>query len=152
MRPARPANDFGAWVIIPSVIATFALVPLCLLFGWPVNLIGWCFTSYGLSLIVSRTFAYTAWSHQLASVIEVEDYDGGQAIKVRYNFNGEVFTAKVSGYLSKRVGETVLLLVNPKDPSRFMALGVPLMILAALFVLLGTFFGLSISKQTYNWN
>jgi hypothetical protein len=151
MKTAREPAVFGAWLIAPSVIVAFVLAPLCVIYGWPLNLIGWCFTSVGVALLVSRLVAAFTWSQQSGMVIEAEDNDGDQTVKATYVFGGETYLAEFSGAFRKSVGETVILFVNPKEPTSFMSFGIPLMLLAISFVVAGIVFGLSSPLYSFNW-
>ena len=52
------------------------------------------------------------------------------------------YEAEISGTFPKKVGEAVVLLTNPKEPALYIFFGVPLIILAVMFVILGMYFGL----------
>ena len=125
------------WLLGAGVFGAFILLVPCVAFGLPLNLIGWCFAIVGVGVTVPRLLAAFVWHPESAEVLEVEHYDGGQSVKVRYHFDGEPFLGNVAGTWQKSPGDKVQLFINPERPTQYFGMSFMVILLGIAFIIFG---------------
>ncbi len=105
--------------------------------------IAWGFLVIGISFILPRFLAVRQWSQVEARIVTIKESDEMQDLRFTYEVNGEAFHGRHHETGLKKVGDPIIILVDPKRPENHIVqtpgvnlLGIAFIVVAILTLLM----------------